>query len=109
MKVIYNFLLRASSNVIFNRIILTTCILVTIYLIYFYFSQEGRDERGRQIFGESAFTGFIVYILISNLLPFLIDGNSIVNENFLFVYSGISYFSLVVPMFIVLHYKKRHK
>ncbi len=40
-----------------------TC-LAMVYSLYFYFSKEGKDERGRGVFAKASMVTFVVTILV---------------------------------------------
>ena len=47
--------------------------LLALFLLYF-FSKEGRDERGRKIIATSALCAFVVLFVVMNLLGYFYGG-----------------------------------
>ncbi|MGX7014504.1 hypothetical protein [Vagococcus silagei] len=43
---------------------LIVCLLTFIYSVSFYFSKEGRDERGRSVFAKASMLTFVSTIII---------------------------------------------
>lgn len=39
-------------------------IVFVVYAIYFYFSKEGKDERGKKIISTASFISFIVTVIL---------------------------------------------
>lgn len=39
-----------------------------VYSIYFYFSKEGKDERGKKIISTASFISFIVTVVLMSIL-----------------------------------------
>lgn len=54
--------------------------LLALFLLYF-FSKEGRDERGRKIIATSALCAFVVLFLAMNTLGYFYGGSSWGLEN----------------------------
>lgn len=54
--------------------------LLALFLLYF-FSKEGRDERGRKVIATSALCAFLVLFLAMNTLGYFYGGNSWGLEN----------------------------
>lgn len=48
--------------------------LLAFFLLYF-FSKEGRDERGRKIVATSALCAFVVLFVVMNMLGYFYGGN----------------------------------
>lgn len=48
--------------------------LLAFFLLYF-FSKEGRDERGRKIVATSALCAFVVLFVVMNLLGYFYGGS----------------------------------
>ncbi|HHX67779.1 MAG: hypothetical protein WAO56_10470 [Miniphocaeibacter sp.] len=54
-----------------NIVILIISIIATVNIIKFYISEEGRDERGKIIFGKSSFFSIITYIIYFVFINFI--------------------------------------
>ena len=52
--------------------------LLAFFLLYF-FSKEGRDERGRKIVATSALCAFVVLFVVMNMLGYFYGGNGLAN------------------------------
>ncbi|QQK08157.1 hypothetical protein [Miniphocaeibacter halophilus] len=107
MELIKQLIVKLMTNNNFIKLSFIISILMTIYIIYFYLSKEGKDERGRKIYGESAFLGFLLYIFVSNVLPFLLPFE--IDLDVLLFYAISTYFSLVCPTFIFILIKKKYE
>lgn len=66
------------------------CILL-VGIIVFYFSNEGRDERGRGIVAASALIAFVILFVVLNILPlfmeFLMDNTVRMANGIQFLYN----------------------
>ena len=66
------------------------CILL-VGILVFYFSKEGRDERGRGIVAASAVNAFVILFVVLNILPlfmeFLMDNTVRMANGIQFLYN----------------------
>lgn len=49
-------------------------LLLALFIVY-YFSREGRDERGRKIIAISALCGFVMLFIVMNALGYFYGGS----------------------------------
>ncbi|MTD38387.1 hypothetical protein GIX45_07075 [Erwinia sp. CPCC 100877] len=49
-------------------VVLLFSIVFIVYSVYFFFSKEGKDERGKKIISTASFIAFIVTILLLAIL-----------------------------------------
>lgn len=107
MEIVINYLdnLELGSLEMFFVYILG--ILSTIYLIYFYMSKEGRDERGRVIFGRSAFISIMIYMVYINILTII--ANKIEIDSAFYQFTTTTTYSLLVILtsIFILIFKRR--
>lgn len=54
--------------------------LLALFLLYF-FSKEGRDERGRKVIATSALCAFVMLFLVANALGYFYGGSGWGIEN----------------------------
>ncbi len=74
------FLENLSVNHWLYYVFLIIGLLTFSYVAYFFFSKEGRDERGRGIFASASAITFVFMIIISQLYEFNAS-QIILNEN----------------------------
>lgn len=61
------------SQIVLRGNVILGCILLAIFIFYF-FSKEGRDERGRKIISIAALCSFVTLFIVLNMIPFLLHG-----------------------------------
>lgn len=61
------------SQIALRGNVILGCILLAIFIFYF-FSKEGRDERGRKIISIAALCSFVTLFIVLNMIPFLLHG-----------------------------------
>ena len=67
-----NFLeLLFDSQIALRGNVILGCILLAIFIFYF-FSKEGRDERGRKIIAIAALCSFVTLFVVLNMIPFFV-------------------------------------
>ena len=59
------------SQIALRGNVILGCILLSIFIFYF-FSKEGRDERGRKIIAIAALCSFVTLFVVLNMIPFLV-------------------------------------
>ena len=67
-----NFLeLLFDSQIALRGNVILGCILLAIFIFYF-FSKEGRDERGRKIIAIAPLCSFVTLFVVLNMIPFFV-------------------------------------
>lgn len=61
------FIMDLFSNLMFIWIIKILVFILTALFIIYYFSKEGRDERGRSLIASSCVRGIVVFFILLNL------------------------------------------
>ena len=106
MEIVIEFIENIQISSFINKTMLVFNWISTIYIIYFFFSKEGRDERGMKIFASASIIGVIIFFIYTNLIQFIIRyiGDY---EKFIYFYYVSSYFMLTFPIFASIIIKKR--
>lgn len=93
-----------------NKIFLQTSAIFGFLLlglfVYFYFSKEGRDERGRGLIATASFSAFVILFIVLNIYAYFLPW---FNENIIRLANGIQWaynFVLLTAVVMYLILKK---
>lgn len=108
MEIVLNYLNRLEINSIEMYICYFVGIISTAYLVYYYLSKEGRDERGRIIFGRSSFISIMTYVVYTNILTLI--ANYIKIDSAFYQFTTTTTYSILVTVtaVFILFFKRQN-
>ena len=97
------------ENYLLMYLMLFISIALFVYIVYYYLSSEGKDERGRAIIGESSFYSLIIFTIFRNLISYALYPKIDDFESYLIFYSSSTYLVLLLCLNIIIQIKRRLK